>query len=332
MNIKTFEDKIKKDFSGVISITSNGKTVLKSAYGYSDIANQIPNQVDTKFPIASGSKIFVAVGILQLIENGKISFETCIGDVLDFDLKEINSKITIRQLLNHTSGIPDYFDEKIMNDYEELWADYPNYKIRNSSDLLPLFINKPMINIPGTKFKYNNAGYIVLGLIIEKVAGQKFDEYLKNNIFTPCKMESTGYYELDKLPEKCANAYIFDKSGNFRTNIYSVDVKGTGAGGAFVTVDDMRKFWNTLLNDKLISKEFVDKMLFPQARDEKSIYGYGVWLCEKKENSYFYYVEGSDPGVSFLSFIDMDIGLVTTLISNYHNNVWKYREDILTLT
>ena len=131
---------------------------------------------------------------MQLIENGKLSFDDEIGNLLDFDLKAIDKRITVRQLLCHTSGIPDYFDESIMNEYDELWKDYPNYKIRKSSDLIQLFIDKPMMYPAGEKFQYNNTGYVVLGLIIEKLTGQLFDEYLEKNIFKPCGMLSTGYY------------------------------------------------------------------------------------------------------------------------------------------
>ena len=96
------------------------------------------------------------------------------------------------QLLNHTSGIPDYFNESIMEEYADLWQNFPNYKIRKSMDLLPLFINKPMMYKAGEKFQYNNSGFVVLGLIIEKITGLLFDEYLNEIIFLPCGMNNTG--------------------------------------------------------------------------------------------------------------------------------------------
>ena len=145
MNIRKIDNIIEKDFSGVVSISKNGKKLFCKSYGYADILNKIANEIDTKFATSSGGKIFVAVAILQLIEQGKLSFNTYIGSILDFNLKQIDSKIIIKQLFNHTSGIPDYFDEDVMEEYEELWIDYPNYKIRTSSDLIPLFINKPMM-------------------------------------------------------------------------------------------------------------------------------------------------------------------------------------------
>ena len=324
MNI---ENIIKTDFNGVISISKNRKIVFQKAFGYADLPNKIENEVDTKFATASAGKFFIAVAILRLIEQCKLSFDSCIGDILDFNLKAIDPKITIKQLLNHTSGIPDYFDEAVMKDYDELWRDYPNYKIRTSSDLLPLFINKPMMYPTGEKFQYNNTGYVILGLIIEKLTGFLFDEYLKNEIFKPCNMLNTGYYELDRPPAKCANAYIFDKKRNeYYTNIYSVDVKGTGAGGAFTTVLDIENFWFGLLNGNIISQRMVREMLTPQVRE--GCYGYGVWLKERGHHTFIPQFEGCDPGVSFISSFDMENDMIVTLVSNFGCNVWELHKKI----
>ena len=326
MNIDTL---VGQDFSGVISVRKDREIIVQNSYGYADINNKVPNEIDTKFATASAGKVFVAVGILQLIENEKLSFDDTIGNILDFDLKSIDRGITIRQLLNHTSGIPDYFDESIMEDYAELWKDFPNYRIRKSMDIVPLFINKPMKYKAGEKFQYNNTGFVVLGLIIEKITGMLFDDYLSKNIFQPCVMLNTGYYELDRLPAKCANSYIFDENRkDFYTNIYSVDVKGTGAGGAFTTVIDVEKFWDNLLDGKILSKNLLEKMLSLQSNSDDNYYGYGIWLEETREGRLEPWFQGSDPGVSFLSSYDRDQKINITIISNTGNNVWEIREKI----
>lgn len=324
----SFTECIDENFSGVISIKQNGESIFEKAYGYADLPNKVMNRIDTKFATASAGKVFVATAILQLIEQNKLFINTRIGDILNFDLKAIDPNITIRQLLNHTSGIPDYFDESIMSNYSDLWVDYPNYKIRSSSDLIPLFINKPMMYPPGQRFQYNNTGYVVLGLIIELITGDKFDDYFKKNIFTPSGMQNTGYYELDRLPENCANSYIFDSEKNeFYTNIYSVDVKGTGAGGAFTNAIDVNKFWENLLSYKLISKDTLQEMLNPQV--EEKCYGYGIWLDYFGDNLFSYHIEGSDPGICFLSSYVKQQDLVVTLISNFGCNVWQIYENIM---
>lgn len=324
-----FEEIVEKDFSGCISVVKNGIVIFEKNYGYADLSNKISNKLNTKFATASAGKIFVAVAILQLIENGKLRFDDNIGNLLDFDLKEIDKRITVRQLLCHTSGIPDYFDESIMSEYDELWKDYPNYKIRKSSDLIPLFINKPMMYPPGERFQYNNTGFVVLGLIIETLTGQLFDEYLKNNVFEPCNMFDTGYYELDRLPENCANSYIYDKQrGEYYTNIYSVDVKGTGAGGGFTTVLDINKFWSNLLSGKLISNKMLEQMLSVQSSSNSQYYGYGIWLGKIEDNTYIPYFQGCDPGVSFISSYDTVNDTGITVLSNFGNNVWELKRNI----
>lgn len=325
-----FEDVIDKDFRGCCLITREDTVLFEKAFGYADYPNKTPNTVETKFATASAGKVFVAVAILQLIEKGMLHFNDTLGKLLDFDLHQIDTEITVEQLLTHTSGIPDYFDESILDNYEAIWKNYPNYKIRTNADLLPLFIHKPMLYAKGERFQYNNTGYVVLALILEKITKLAFDEYLQLHIFDVCGMKSTGYYALDRLPAKCASNYILEEGCNeFRTNIYSVDVKGTGAGGAFTTVKDVARFWNTLLSHKLLSAEMTAKMLMCHSKNSTDeYYGYGVWLKKLANGVYSPYIQGCDPGVSFISAYDTSHNTVMTLVSNYGDNVWKNLRNI----
>ena len=146
-------------------------------------------------------------------------------------------------------------------------------------------------------------------------------------------MRLTGYYELDKLPPKCANNYIYcPDTHDFRTNIFSVDVKGTGAGGAFITVKDIIRFWSNLLEGRLLSKAFVSDMLSKQSGDgadaEEGCYGYGVWIIDNPKGKDFAYFQGCDPGVSFISEYNPNNGMFSVLVSNYGDNVWKEMRKI----
>lgn len=309
------------NFKGVISIEEHGKWVFKQAYGEADLANQRLNRLETKFPMASGSKIFIAVAILQLIEGKFIKFESTIGQLLPMDWHHIDKSITVRQLLTHTSGIPDYFDESLSSDYAKLWENYPNYRIRSSEDLLPLFLHKRMIFPKGQKFQYSNSGYVVLGMIIEAITKLPFERYLEKMIFIPCEMEDTGYYELDRLPIHCATGYCLDKeSQTYYSNIYSIDVKGSGAGGAYTTAKDMERFWNALMKGRLLSVSMVNEMLSPQVKEEW--YGYGVWLKSLEDSYYLPFVQGSDPGISFISSYDREKSRTITIMSNFAQDVW----------
>ena len=314
-------------------ITKSGEVLCEYSAGFSDLANEIPNTIRTRFATASAGKAFVAVGILQLIDAGKLKLENTIGELLDIDLHDIDPDITIKQLLTHTSGIPDYFDESIMDDYEELWKDFPNYRIRRNSDLLPIFIGKPMMYPKGARFQYNNSGYVMLALVIESVTGTAFDEYLKKNVFDVCGMDSAGYFELDRLPAKCASNYIYCPGTNsYRTNIFSVDAKGTGAGGAFITVNDAVNFWKALSGYKLLSKQMTEMMFTKQsgngADPEEGWYGFGVWLINNPDGKDFIYFQGCDPGVSFISEYNPNNGMISVAVSNYGDNVWEIMRNI----
>ena len=321
------------NFRGNIYIIKDNEILYENVTGFADLANEVQNSLETKFASASAGKVFVAVAILQLIEQGKMQFEDTLGTLLDMNLGQIDKDVTVRQLLTHTSGVPDYFDESVMEEYEELWIDYPNYKIRRNNDLFPLFMNKPMMYLKGEKFQYNNSGYVLLASIIEKVTGMYFDEYLQKNVFDVCDMTSTGYYELDRLPAKCASNYIWcEDTKSYRTNIFSVDVKGTGAGGAFITVKDIASFWNGLISGKLLSKEMVEQMFTKQSGDgsdeEEGYYGYGVWIIENENGMDIPYFQGCDPGVSFISEYNPNNNMISVFVSNYCDNVWKEMRKI----
>ncbi len=318
-------------------MTQNNKVLYEKTAGFADLANEIPNTIETRFASASAGKVFVAVAVLQLIEQQKLKFDDTLGSIFDFDLHNIDADITVEQLLNHTSGVPDYFDESVMVEYKDLWRDYPNYKIRHNNDLFPLFINKPMMYPRGERFQYNNSGYVLLAAIIEKVTGMYFDQYLQENIFDVCGMKSTGYYELDRLPSRCANNYIYcEDTGDYRTNIFSVDVKGTGAGGAFITVKDIVRFWINLRDGKLISKESVSSMFQKQSGNgsdaEEGYYGYGVWIIDNPCGKDLVYFQGCDPGVCFISEYNPNNDMISVLVSNYGDDVWaemrKIRENL----
>lgn len=324
------EDQLDPAFSGCVRVRQRGETLLEVSQGYADLANRLPNTPDTRFQTASAGKAFVAAGVLRLIERGALALDDSLGRLLPLDWEAIDPGVTVRQLLCHTSGIPDYFDESELEDYAALWRDYPNYKIRRSFDLLPLFVHRPMQAPAGARFQYNNAGYVVLGLILEQVTGLAFDEALAREVFGPCGMADTGYFALDRLPARCAGAYLYDSERQeYYTNIYSVDVKGTGAGGAFTTLRDVSRFWDGLFSGRLLSDGMTRAMYSPQARNETECYGYGLWLDPDGRGGYTPHFEGCDPGVSFFSRYDPRSALEITAVSNFGQNVWQLCRDLL---
>lgn len=310
---KTKED---RNFHGVVSVSQDNQLIFGKGYGYANRNQKNHNTLNTRFGIASGCKIFTAVGICQLVQNGLISFDTLLKDCLDISFLNFDSNITIYHLLTHTSGILDYFDESIMDDYEDLWSKIPMYKIKNCNDFLPLFQNNKMKFSPGEKFDYNNAGYILLGLIIEQHTGMKFQDYIQKNIFDICNMDDSGYFSLDKLPEECSYGYI-EENNTWRTNMYSIPVIGGPDGGAFVTALDMTKFWKSLFDNKILDKSITEKLLTSQVDcGEDWYYGLGVWIVKKEDKIYKYCIMGSDPGVSFRSSVYKDKNIQINVLGN----------------
>ncbi|TWT02317.1 serine hydrolase [Planomicrobium sp. CPCC 101079] len=311
-------DKLEEmEFSGVALLKQ--KETWSTAKGLADRANERPNAIDTRFGIASGCKIFTAVIICQLVEEGHLSFEAKLSELLPGQFPDF--PVTIHQLLTHTSGIPDYFDEETMDDFEELWRERPMYTMKTGSDFLPFFQNKPMISAPGDRFQYNNAGFITLGLVVEKLTGQPFIEAVEERVFARAEMAGSGYFSLDQLPAQTAFGYIEEKNA-WRTNQYAIPIIGGADGGAFVTANDMVRFWERLMDYTLLSENMTDRMLSSHVTGESGNYGYGVWIEQQNGTATKYHVMGYDPGVSFHSGYYPEDGSVLTVLSNKSNGAF----------
>ena len=308
MNIQSLKSTIthqhhRESFSGVIFLRQQGQVVFAEGFGMANIADQLPNTADTRFGTASGAKTFTAVAICQLVEAGKLSFDTPLKDCLDIPLPHVDPGVTVHHLLTHSAGIPDYFDEGVMDDYEVLWRERPMYAFRSPRDFLPLFANSAMQFKPGDHWAYNNAGFIQLGLVVEHMSGLPFTQYIEEHIFKPCGMTCSGYFALDRLPKGTALGYLPTKDGGWRSNIYSIPIIGGADGGAFTTVNDLARFWDALLGYRLLNKETTERMLTPYWRtnpdNDRSCYGYGIWIKLENGERQIYSMQGEDPGVSF---------------------------------
>lgn len=141
----------------------------------------------------------------------------------------------------------------------------------------------------------------MLGLIVEQVSQLNFTEYVQEHIFKKAGMDESGYFAFDALPANTAQGYIDYDDGTWKTNIYSLPVKGGSDGGAYVTVNDMVKLWEALMNNQLLSEAYTQQLLTPHAKDNAdNYYGYGVWIKKNRDDTK-YHVMGYDPGVNFHS-------------------------------
>ena len=319
-------------FSGVVSLRQASTILFERAYGDAIRAESIPNRVDTRFQIASGCKLFTSVAINQLFDQGRLAPNTLLRDCVGVPLPHFAPDITVQQLLTHTSGVPDYFDEAVMDDFEALWRHVPMYTIRRPADFLPLFQAKSMQAPPGSTFAYNNGAYVLLGLIVEQITGTPFAEYIGEHIFRPAGMHDSGYFASDQLPPRTAQSYIQNADGTWRSNIYAVPIVGGPDGGAYTTAADMAQFWQALLTHKLLHAETTAALLSPRVATGSlppyDHYGRGVWIEADAGAIRKYFVEGSDPGVAFRSALYGAQGLIFTILANTGNTLWPLFREI----
>ncbi len=267
--IKFFLDNLNQDdFSGTVLIAHNDKITEKRAYGMASIEYEINNKIDTKFNIASITKMFTAVATLQLYEKGELELDVPIGKYLpDYPNLVVRDSVTIHQLLTHTSG-----NGNSMNYFE---TNNLNYK--NVSDFVPFFVNDTLLSKPGTKYDYSGSGFVILGLIIEKVSGQNYYDYLKKNIFKPIEMLHTTALEIDSVVKNKASGYttFFGESKYPKKNEYYLS-KASPAGFHYSTVEDLFKFSKGLRNGTLLKKETVELMVIPKVKGYNTNLGYGI--------------------------------------------------------
>ncbi|NJK44348.1 MAG: beta-lactamase family protein [Pleurocapsa sp. SU_196_0] len=321
----------KKPLSGIISIRSRDKVVYEKAFGYSDRGNKLENEMDTRFGIASGTKFLTALAIGKLIEADKLSLLSKLHECIPHQFPNYSPEVTIGNLLNHTSGIPDYYDEEKMTDFDHFALNVPTYELKNLEDYLPTFPDEPMKFSPGERFSYCNGGYILLGLVIEAITGVSYQEYVTREILEPIGMSRSGFFWLNKLPEKTALGYLGDAT-NWRTNIYNLPIVGGSDGGVFTTARDLSVLWKAFFDGQILSKELVEMYARPSVKadseGENVYYGYGLWIHEGESNNREVYILGGDAGVSFRSTFNRAQHLQTTIISNTTNGVWEVLKDI----
>ena len=302
------------EFSGAVLVAQDGEPVFKGAYGLANRALGIPNQIDTKFNLGSMDKMFTAVAILQLVEQGKLSLDAKVADVLpDYPNQQVAKAVTIHQLLTHTSGMGDWSESPRFPDLHE--------QIRAVEDYLPLFVDTPLEFEPGDRFRYSNSGYIVLGLIIEELVGQSYYDHVRTSVFEPCGMTDTAAYELDAAVPDLAVGYTrlaidgseLDEITDYR---FAMPMKGGPSGGGFSTVEDLLRFQNALLDHRLLSPEMTEMLLAGKVRlNDSAQYAYG-FIDRMVENQRVVGHSGGAPGVCSYVNSYLDQGYTLIVLSN----------------
>jgi CubicO group peptidase (beta-lactamase class C family) len=302
------------EFGGAALVALDGEPVFVDAYGLARRDPELANQIDTKFDLGSMGKMFTSVAILQLVEQGALSLDGRIVDYWpDYPNQEVAEQVTIHHLLTHTAGMGDCFEDEFFTT--------PRDQLRTLEGYLPLFVDDTLQFKPGEQWAYSNEGYIVLGLIIERVTGQSYWDYAGENVLLPAGMANTGAYDLEaEVPYRATGYTTFDAEGNdtgtLAENTPLMPVVGTSAGGSYSTVEDLLRFTNALLDHRLLSPESTELLLEGKVEvREGRHYAYGVFDRMIRGQRVVGHGGGA-PGVC--TFMDMfpDTGYTVIVLSN----------------
>jgi D-alanyl-D-alanine carboxypeptidase len=302
-------------FSGVVLVSKGDKIIFNKVYGMAEKGFCAQNKLDTKFNLGSMNKMFTSVAIAQMVEAGKLSYEDTLIKVLpDYPNKQAAEKITVHQMLTHTSGLGDYFSPEFFQNRE-------NFK--NPQDYLPVFGKRSLLFEPGTSWRYSNFGFVVLGAIVEKLSGQNYFDYVRDHIFAPAGMKDSGSYAMDEVVANLAVGYT-RFGGNDplgidprRANFMSLPWRGSPAGGGYSTAPDLFKFSQALRKGKLVKAELAEKITSGKVDSAFGTkYGYGFDTEEMNGKSVRGH-SGGAPGINSDLQMFWDGSYTVIVMGNY---------------
>ena len=317
------------DFAGVVLVKKGPTTVYEAATGLATQRWGIPNTLDTRFDVASITKLFTSVAVLNLVGRGELDLETSIHQYVDLEGTTIGTDVTLLHLLTHTSGIADDADEEAGENYSDLFVDTPNYSIIETRDFLPQFAYKEPLAAPGVQCRYCNVGYILAGLAIERVTGVAYRQYVFDEVMTKAGMLDSGFYDRrDAAPRVAEGWDLID--GTWVQNIYSYPPIGSPADGAHVTAADLVRFLEAVRRGELLDAEFTEEFFTPQVEhDEATRYGFGLEFDMNEDGTVrSYYKEGINNGASGIVRHYLAEGLDIVVLSNSEEGAWPIIRDL----
>jgi CubicO group peptidase (beta-lactamase class C family) len=303
-------------FSGAVLVARDGVPIFTRANGMASVAYQVPMRFDTKMNLGSMNKMFTATVIVQLAEQGRLAFDEHISTYLPDYPRAVADKVTIHQLLTHTAGLGSYWNDK----FEATKA-----RVRTVSDFRALFVDDPLAFEPGERWQYSNAGYIVLGAIVEAITGRSYFDHVREHIYLPAGMDNTDAYELDRDTPNLAMGYTRgDLAGTFdpgprRNNLFMHGVKGGPAGGGYSTVEDLLRFDRALRTHVLLRPHSTEMLLAGKVNipgPSGSQYAYG--FNDQRINGQRIVGHGGGfPGINGQLDMYLDRGYTVAVLANY---------------
>jgi CubicO group peptidase (beta-lactamase class C family) len=337
--INKLVDKIYEDggFNGCILVAEGGETIFSGAYGYAELESEKPLTEQTMFDIASVSKTFTAIAVMILQERGDLDIEETVDTYLsDFPYSEI----TIRHLLHHTSGLPDYMDL-----FAEHWDES---EIATNADVLEMLVeHEPDLEFePNEQHEYNNTGYVLLACLVEEVSQMKFAEFMKRNIFAPLGMNRTRICNrrlADPKIKDYAYGHVYDEDeegyllpDDLEDYDYVVYLDGIqGDGAVHSTIEDLLKWDRALYTNELISEETTASLFIGTWTNDEEYVDYGLGWCldwqeieDPEEPAEVVYHDGNWAGYTSIMVRNLTYDLTIIILSNCDDDLEPLYEKI----
>ncbi|MBW7904687.1 MAG: beta-lactamase family protein [Phycisphaerae bacterium] len=299
-------------FSGAVLLARNGRVLMTHACGEAVKGHNVPVRLDTRFNLGSMNKMFTAVAVAQLAERGRLSLDDPVSKYLDADWlpREAAEKIRVRDLLGHTSGLGSYFNEPFMASARQRFRELADYK--------PLVAGEALQFEPGSSWSYSNTGFLLAGVVIERAAGQGYDDYIRENIYKPAGMVHSDCYDMDRPVPNVAVGYSRapERFGTtWECNLFKHVIRGGPAGGGFSTVEDLLRFDQALRGGKLVSAATLAQLWTPTPQSQGG-YGLGFGI-EQAPGEKIVGHGGGFPGISAALDMYLEGGWTVVVLSNY---------------
>lgn len=288
-----------------------GETVWKSGAGYRDLENQLPATGEMRHRIASIAKPMTAIAIMQLVEQGKIELDVPIQTYLKDYPRKPEGDITVRHLLGHVSGTPFYASKK---------EGFPSMHFNTLDDAIGLFKDRPLKHKPGSAYLYSTYGYTILGSIIEKVTGQNYADYMKENVWSVAGMPNTHLEIFGQSYPNQSRLYKKNSKGKVIADKQTdLSLKYPG-GGLLSTVQDLLNFGKAVLDDELVTRESLEQMGQPADVEWKGTpYGLGWYLVKDEVYGRILRHGGQQSGTNTYLSVFLDHDLVVAILGNTYN-------------
>jgi CubicO group peptidase (beta-lactamase class C family) len=312
--LAALREKLEKDsatdkFAGTVIVAKDGKVIFKGAYGMADREKKIPNALDTKFRIGSMNKMFTATSILQLVQAGKMSLNDPMGKYIsDYPNKEVASKVTIQQLLTHTGGTGDIFGPEFEAHRKEL---------KTLQDYVNLYGKRGLEFEPGSRWEYSNYGFLLLGVVVERVSGKNYYDYVNENIYGPAGMAASGSLTEDQVVANRSVGYTHFGGSGLQPNTDTLPYRGTSAGGGYSTVEDLLKFASAVTNHKALDAKNTELLTTGKVNTARGVkYAFGFMDDDTDATMRHFGHGGGAPGMNGDLEIYPQSGYVIAVLSN----------------